>query len=80
MEENKEIILSNNPLLFGEIDNKIVLDDLNNVIDDGNNNLYSKFKIYNQDKLNDLMKNTNKKKAFCMKKRDKLLTVIFKGN
>ena len=75
MEENKEIILSNNPLLFGEIDNKIVLDDLNNVIDDGNNNLYSKFKIYNQDKLNDLMKNTNKKKAFCMKKRDKLLNV-----
>lgn len=75
MEENKEIILSNNPLLFGEIDNKIVLDDLKDAIDDGNNNLYSKFKIYNQNKLNDLMKNTNKKKAFCMKKRDKLLNV-----
>lgn len=73
MEENKEIFLLTNPLLYGEIKNQIVLEDLKNVIDDGNNNIYSKFNSYNQSKLNDLMKNTNIKKAYCMKKRNDLL-------
>lgn len=73
MEENKEYILSNNPLLYGEINNNIVEDDLKDVIDDGNNNVYSKFKTFNKNQLDNLMKNTNKKKAYCLKIRNNLL-------